>query len=307
MNVSKPCNICGGGTGDVFVLAQDGRALFNLGYSFDSFNGVWDQFSIWKEFGYRKTQDRYLLAAAYRLNKHIQFGISIPYLVNFSDIPGLKNKGSGIGDINLFARYELFQEFELKKEKGRSAVDNKTPYVALTFGLLLPTGKSEENAADEIDVTGKGFFMSSLGISVRKTFLRRRLQISTDLSWQHCFQKTYNQYFGEGLSSPFTKQFGERFNYSVNINYIFSSWHAVSVSASGFMQSGYRINSTEGDNSNESGLFFSASYSYYPIFPLRITPSVKWTLPVNDFGKNAPGSTTYSINFTYYIPDYNIK
>jgi hypothetical protein len=54
-------------------------------------------------------------------------------------------------------------------------------------------------------------------------------------------------------------------------------------------------------------LNFVLGYTYYPIVPLRITPSVKWTIPGDNFGKNASASTTFNLNVTYYFADYNIK
>jgi hypothetical protein len=105
---AKPCNICGGGTGDIVVLALDGRALVNLGLSYDSYLGSWDQNGVWRESAYKKDQARFSLAFAYRLNRHLQFGVSVPYVTNFHNVPGLKQRGSDIGDIYIAGRYEFF-------------------------------------------------------------------------------------------------------------------------------------------------------------------------------------------------------
>ena len=304
--VVKPCNICGGGTGDIVVLALDGRALVNLGLSYDSYLGSWDQNGVWRESTYKKDQARFSLAFAYRLSKHLQFGVSLPYVMNFHNVPGLKQNGAGIGDIYVAGRYEFFHEFQVKKKNNKSRVDNVLPYLAVTFGITVPTGKSDENAQSEADVTGKGYYMSSLGISVTKSLIKNRLQVSTDFSWQHCFKKTYEKYFGE-QTPEYTKDPGDKFNYSLSFNYIFNNWHAVSLSTSGFSQTAYHINSTIGQNSNEHNLNFIFAYTYYPIVPLRITPSVKWTIPGDNFGKNASASTTFNLNVTYYFADYNIK
>ena len=304
---SKPCNICGGGTGDIVVLALDGRALINLGLSYDSYLGVWDYKGVWRETPYKKDQARFSLGFAYRLNKHLQFGLSLPYIYNNHDVPGLPTSGTGLGDISLSGRYEFFHEYQLVRRNNKTVVDSKLPYLALTFGITLPTGKSDEDAKNEVDVTGKGYFMSSLGISVTKSIIKNHLQISSDFSWQHGFKKTYEKYFGEELSGPFTKSPGDKFNYSVSLNYIFNNWHAVTLTASGFSQTSYYVNDRIGDDSNERNLSFIAAYTFYPSVPFRITPSIKWTIPNNNMGKNATGSTTFLVNFTYYFEDYNIK
>jgi hypothetical protein len=90
-------------------------------------------------------------------------------------------------------------------------------------------------------------------------------------------------------------------------NYIFGSEHAVSFTASGFSQNAYLLNSAAVNNSDEHTVNFVLAYTYYPHVQFRITPSVKWTLPSDNFGRNAASSTTFNINLTYYIPDYGIK
>jgi len=91
------------------------------------------------------------------------------------------------------------------------------------------------------------------------------------------------------------------------MNYIFNSWHALAVSASGFAQSNYTINDVSGQNSAERTTNFVLAYTYYPSIPFRITPSIKWTFPTDNFGKNALGSTTFNLNLTYYFSDLNTK
>jgi hypothetical protein len=304
---AMPCNICGGGTGDIVVLALDGRALVNLGLSYDSYLGTWDSKGVWHESSYKKDQARFSLSFAYRFNKRLQFGISLPYVYNKHNVPGLPGSGSALGDIVLAGRYEFFHEFQSVKRNNKNVIENKLPYLALTFGITLPTGKSDENAKSEVDVTGKGFYMTSLGISVTKTLLKNRLQLSTDLSWQHGFKKTYDKYFGEELADKFTKDPGDKFNYSISVNYIFNNWHAVTMSASGFSQTSYYVNNVAGENSDERNMSFSLAYTYYPSVPFRITPSIKWMFPGNNLGKNATCSTTFMVNFTYYFEDYSIK
>ncbi len=304
---TRPCNICGGGTGDIVVLALDGRALINLGLSYDSYLGVWDYKGVWRETPYNKDQARFSLGFAYRFNRHLQFGTSIPYIYNRHNVPGLPTGGSSIGDITVSGRYEFFHEYQPVRRNNKIVIDNKLPYLALTFGFTLPTGKSDEDAKNEVDISGKGYFMSSLGVSVTKSIIKNRLQVSSDLSWQHGFKKTYERYFGEQLSTPFTKNPGDKFNYSVSLNYIFNNWHALTFTASGFSQTSYYVNNEIGADSDERNLSFIAAYTFYPSVPFRITPSLKWTIPNDNMGKNATGSTTFTINFTYYFEDYNIK
>lgn len=296
------CNSCGGGTGDLAVLSLDGLALFNIGFSRDQFNGVWDKEGKWLSNNYSQSQFKIAMNSAYRLNRHIQFAVSLPFVFNNSNIPGLKQNGSGIGDLAIGGRFEIFHEFQPKKEGKKLKLDKTLPYLAITFGLTLPTGRSEENAENDVDITGKGFYSTTLGISVTKTILRNKLQVLGDLSWQHSIEKKYSSYFGEPITYEYRKQAGEKFNYSLTANYIINSFHSISLTASGFLQNNYKTNGTEIDNSNERSSAIVLAYTYYPWVPFRITTSVKTGLPGDDMGMNAQGSTTFNINFTYYIP-----
>lgn len=300
------CNICGGGTSDIAVLAIDGRLLFNIGFLYDHYNGVWNQDGKWLESKYTANQYKTSMAFAYRLNKHFQIGLTLPYVFNTTDNPYAKQNGNGPGDMSISARYEFFHEFQLRKSGSKKSIDSKTPYLALTLGFTLPTGRSDETAKNEVDVTGKGYYGVSAGLSVTKTIIRNRLQFSADLSWQHGFSNQYDMYFGQAIS-PFTKRPGDKINYSMTANYIFGSEHAVSLTAAGFSQGSYIQDNTSINNSEERNISFAAAYTYYPHLQFRITPSVKWSVPSDNFGRNATGSTTFNINFTYYIPDYNIK
>lgn len=297
------CNSCGGGTGDLAVLSLDGTALINLGFTFDKYTGVWDQKGNWRTNQASQSQFKTLLSSAYRISRHLQFAVSLPFVYNRSDLPGLKQSGSGIGDLTFGGRYEFTHEYQPKKKGKKLVLDNTLPYTSVTFGLTVPTGKSEETALDDVDITGKGFYTSSLGISVTKSIIKSRLQIIGDFSWQHSFEKNFKSLFGTPLNSDYVKQPGDKFNYSITFNYIFNSWHALSLTTSGFSRNKYSINGNPGINSQENSSNLTLSYTYYPSVPFRITSSVKLGIPTDGLGKNAQGSNTFNINFTYYFSD----
>jgi len=296
---SQSC--CSGSFYDIAVVPPDSRGLVNAGLTYDDYRGVWDQFGTWNKNTFTSWQIKPVIAAAYRFNKHIQAGVSFPYVFNRNELPGLVPQGSGLGDITLNGRYEFTHEFLRKSRKGRDQIDEKTPYTALTFGIVLPTGTSEETAKTDAEITGKGFYSVSLGLSAMKSVVKNKLQIAGDLSWQHGFEKSYDKYYNQQLMTPYTKKPGERINYGISVNYLINNSNSASFSAGGFTQGLYAVNGTEGINSNERALNFTVSYSYYPKTFTRITPSVKYFIPSDDFGKNAPGSLTFVLNLVYYI------
>jgi hypothetical protein len=292
---------CGGSFYDIAVLSLDKKALFNVGVNYDNYNGVWNQNGEWKKLNITSWQMKPLVAAAYRFNEYLQAGMTIPYVINRNELPGLNPQASGLGDISVSGRFELFHEFQRFKENGRFQVERKKPYLALTAGLTFPTGVSDETAKTEAEIMGKGIFSSSLGLSAIKSVIQNKFQIGLDLNWQHNFEKKYDKLYNEELQISQYKKLGDRFNYGLSFIYLINPIHAASVSVGGFRQGAYKIDGVEGSNSDESSFTFSASYTYYPTSFVRITPTFKWFLPQNDFGKNATGSYTYVINFVYYI------
>lgn len=300
-----PCNVCGGGTSDIGVLSLDGRLLFGFGLSYDKYNGTWDNSGKWIKSVYAQSQTKLLLGVAYRVSRHVQFSVSLPYAFNQSEVPGAQKNASGFSDMNISGRYEFFHEFQMKKVNGKSRIDKSLPYLAITFGLQLPTGRSIETAKNETEVTGKGYYATTLGVSLIKSIIRNRLQVTTDFSWQHSFEKTYDKYFNQP-TTQFKQKPGDKFNYSLTLNYIFGSESAVSLTASGFLQSAYSLNGQSISNSDERVTNLTLAYTYYPHIQLRITPTVKFSLPGDNFGKNATGSLMLGINFAYYIPDNNL-
>jgi hypothetical protein len=292
---------CGGSLYDIAVLSLDKKALFNVGINYDNYNGAWNQNGEWRKINITSWQMKPVIASAYRFNKYLQAGMTIPYVINRNELPGLNPQASGLGDISISGRFELFHEFQRYKVGDRFQIDRKKPYIAFTAGLTFPTGKSDETATTEAEITGKGIFSSSLGISAIKSIIQNKFQIALDLSWQHNFEKNYNKLYNEPIEVSLNKKLGDRFNYGFSFIYLINTWHAASASIGGFRQGAYKINDEKGSNSDESSLNFSASYTYYPASFVRITPTFKWFLPQTDFGKNTTGSYTYILNFVYYI------
>jgi hypothetical protein len=296
--LSQSC--CGGSLYDIAVLSLDKKALFTVGVNYDNYNGAWNQNGEWRKLNITSWQMKPLIAGAYRFNKFIQAGLTIPYVINRNELPGLKPQASGLGDLSVSGRFELFHEFQRYKTSERFKVDANTPYLAITGGIIFPTGTSDESASTEAEITGKGIFSTSLGLSAVKSIIQNKFQIALDLGWQHNFEKTYDKYFNEP-QSPEKRKSGDKFIYGLSFIYLINSWHAASASIGGFRQGSYKIDDVKIGNSDESSLNFSASYTYYPASFVRITPTFKWFIPKNDYGKNTTGSYTYMLNFVYYI------
>ncbi len=296
---SQSC--CGGSIYDVAVLPLSKKALFNLGFNYENYMGVWNESGEWNKITNTSYQVKPLISTGYRFNKQIQAGFSFPIIYNRNELPGLKPSGSGIGDITISGRYELLHEFQTYKYCDKNLTDKKSPYLAFTFGLTFPTGVSDESATSETDITGKGFYTSSLGLSLIKSIVRNKFQTSLDISWQHNFEKTYSNVYGEPVTNTFTKKLGDRFNYGLSLIYLLNEKNAFALSAGGFLQGSYTIDGIKGYNSDEYVLNFITSYTFYPNLNIRITPAFKWYIPANNIGKNSTGSFLITLNLVYYL------
>ncbi len=292
---------CGGGVYDIAVLSLNKKALFSAGYKWDNFNGVWDSGSEWIKTKQTNWQMTPSFSAAYRFNKHLQAGVSVPFVINRNELAGLPSSGSGIGDVVLSGRYEIFHEYSLYTVNKKTKMDEKTPYLAVTFGMTLPTGKSDDKADSEIDITGKGFYTAMLGVSFIKTILKNKFQFGADLSWLHSFSKTYNEYYNQPLTNSFKRQLGERLNYALTMNYLINMKSSVSLAFAGFIQGNHSIDEKSVSGSDENSFGLTASYTYYPLTYIRLTPLVKMNFPYSGIGTNAPGSFLVGINLVYYI------
>ncbi|MCE1165997.1 MAG: transporter [Bacteroidetes bacterium] len=291
---------CGGGVYDIAVLSLNKKALFSAGYKWDNYSGVWNDKSDWLKTRQTNWQMTPSFSAAYRFNRQLQAGVQIPYVLNRNELPGLPQSGSSFGDIVISGRYEIFHEYTIYMENKNTKMDEKTPYFAVTFGMTLPTGKSDENSDNEIDVTGKGFYTSMLGVSFIKTVLKNKLQIGADLSWLHSFSKTYDKYYNLE-TTPYKRQLGERFNYALTFNYLLNFKSSLSLALGGFMQGNHKIEDVSVPGSNENSFGLTGSYTYYPVTYVRVSPLVKVSFPYNGLGTNAPGSFMLGINLVYYI------
>lgn len=291
---------CGGGVYDIAVLSLNKKALFGYGYKWDNFSGVWDDKSDWLKTKQTNWQMTNSFSAAYRFNKSLQAGVQIPFVLNRNELPGLPQSGSAFGDVVLSGRYEIFHEYTLYMENRNTKMDEKTPYFAVTFGMTFPTGKSDENSDFEIDVTGKGFYTSMLGVSFIKTLLKNKFQLGADLSWLHSFSKTYDKYYN-AETTPYKRQPGERFNYALTMNYLLNYKSSLSLAFAGFVQGNHKIEGSSVPGSNENAFGLTGSFTYYPVDYVRVSPLIKYSFPYNGLGTNAPGSFMAGINLVYYI------
>lgn len=94
----------------------------------------------------------------------LQLGASAPFLSTWRKTADLDGRGAGVGDVNVFGRWDFVPV------GGRGA----WPGIAATLSVGLPTGRSADHAADALgaDATGLGVFEVRPGIAIEKAWWR---------------------------------------------------------------------------------------------------------------------------------------
>lgn len=97
-----------------------------------------------------------------RLFERGQLTGMLPFVETLRKVPGISEKGGGIGDLQLNGRWD----FTL------TGASTRVPGIGLLVGLTLPTGTAPERAEQALgtDATGTGAFQGALGLSLEQTF-----------------------------------------------------------------------------------------------------------------------------------------
>lgn len=126
--------------------------------------GRWDEDRGWVPYGaeYAEAEWRTSLWVMARLAERAFLFGRVPWLYNQRHAGDLGRSGSGLGDVQAGARYEAVQVGE----------SSAMPALAFTLAVTAPTGRAVVEASDPLgaDVTGRGAWVTSLGVSLEKTF-----------------------------------------------------------------------------------------------------------------------------------------
>ncbi|HUJ56896.1 MAG TPA: hypothetical protein VLX92_00230 [Kofleriaceae bacterium] len=89
-----------------------------------------------------------------------QVAVLVPLIETRRTVPGDKELGGGLGDLNLSARYDFIYASEARYVPG----------ISLLVGVTFPTGTPPESASMPLatDATGVGAYQANLGISIEK-------------------------------------------------------------------------------------------------------------------------------------------
>jgi hypothetical protein len=127
--------------------------------------GAWSPDAEWESWGddFAEQEWRTELWGLVGLSRRASLWLRVPWMVTHRRAGELDELGHGLADLSLGARYELLAIGEILQ----------LPALALSAGVTVPTGRDTEGAAEVLgsDITGRGAWVFSFGLSVEKTKL----------------------------------------------------------------------------------------------------------------------------------------
>lgn len=127
--------------------------------------GAWDADGQWRPWqgDYSETEWRSEVWGLVGLGRRASVFLRVPSVVLARSAGEVSDVGGGLGDLSAGVRYEVTAIGEYLE----------LPAIALTLAVLAPTGRSPEEARTDlaVDVTGRGAWVASLGLSIEHTEL----------------------------------------------------------------------------------------------------------------------------------------
>ncbi|MCB9644569.1 MAG: transporter [Myxococcales bacterium] len=134
--------------------------------------GQWDTKALWHGYGddYQEHEWRSELWGLVGVHRRVSLFARVPWSVNYRKV-GTQDAWDGwFGDLQAGARFELISIGQFLH----------VPAVALIVGVTAPTGRATGQAQNPLaaDVTGRGAWMLSAGVTIEKTFYPGFVQLN---------------------------------------------------------------------------------------------------------------------------------
>lgn len=208
---------CGGGGQSASIMPAAFSSMADLSVEKEVYDGYWDSAGKVRKDppGSRLLQYRATLTAAHRFSERGQASISLPWVWNLNDYPGVSSGSQGPGDTAISAWYEALRE--TSSWRVLSAAD-LIPEVQLGAALTVPTGISPyDDVENSFEVTGRGFYRLDANLYVSKTI--HPLTASLSASYGLHLKREVNREYGRYVE-PYEKLLGDRVSLSCSLGYI---------------------------------------------------------------------------------------
>ncbi|AFM04177.1 hypothetical protein Fleli_1778 [Bernardetia litoralis DSM 6794] len=211
---SKACDLCGCGAGNYYlgVMPQFQKNFVGLRYrqsNFDSHLGSASEYSSLFE-----TQERFYTAeiwARFYPHPKLQVLAFLPYQWNFQDENNKTKSLSGMADASVLAQYEILNT-------TNDTISQKFEHSFFVGGgIKLPTGKSDYNDEDALQVANANFQLGTGStdfiLTTQYTIRYKKAGFTADLSYKINTENSQDYRFGNRVSSNaslfYVKQIGK--------------------------------------------------------------------------------------------------
>jgi hypothetical protein len=209
---------CGGGSPANLLVPKYARAVFDISFDMELYDGFWDQDGkhIPDPPDSDLSQYRLNLGFAYRFSRRLQASIIIPYVWNSNKYSGLSSHTSGLGDSSLSLWYEPLEDASPWRIK---TLKDMVPSVNIGPSLLIPTGISPyDDVENSFDVCGRGFYRIDGNLLIEKTL--QPWNLSVLLSYGKYLERPVNREYGKYVE-PYDKAPGDRISGTVSLSYAY--------------------------------------------------------------------------------------
>ncbi|MFT3766782.1 MAG: transporter [Minicystis sp.] len=212
------------------------------------------------------------LIGAVRVLDHGQISLQIPLVETYRRVPGLSEAGGGLGDMVLGARWEFTYA-------GRSRF---IPGIALSAGLLVPTGRAPESASGPLaaSATGIGAFQGSTALALEHTFGPILVNLTGSVSWRSA-----------RTVGALREQQGVQLVASAAGGYTFRNSAVLALTAAYTAELSPSIDGTPVPDGGRAATRVGLAGGYPFAFAWRLQGTVYADLPVRFFGWNQPISS----------------
>jgi len=207
---------CGGGSASSLAVPKYARAVADLSFDMEKYNGYWNQAGkhIEDPPGSDLNQYRINMGIGYRLAADWQTSISAPYVWNDNKYSGVSSRTNDLGDTSVSLLYDLHDDSSAWKVRD---LRDLIPGVTLGASLLVPTGVSPyDDVNSSFDVTGRGFYRLDGNIAIEKTIQPFNAAIA--LGYGTYFERSVNREYGKYVE-PYKKNLGDRASASLSLGY----------------------------------------------------------------------------------------
>jgi hypothetical protein len=216
--LARAASCCGGGGGGASVLPRGERALLDLAFDLERYDGYWDGGRVHRPDppGSRLSQARLSLTGAWRLGGPFQAAATLPFAWNRNVYAGAGQaaRTSGLGDASLSGWYEAWTERSAWRVASWSDL---LPTVTVGPTLTVPTGLSPyDDVRSSFDLTGRGFYRLDGTVLVDKSY--RAWSGSASLAYGAHLARPVNRLYGAWVE-PYRKRLGNRLSLSGSLGY----------------------------------------------------------------------------------------